>query len=201
MRKTFIIIAVLALGLSMTGCGIQSLNSTMQIAPAELTEQESQIVQLIRNGSSSTIFDYAVNSEIKSVSALCYKLDENGKWVASSGCGSFPLQNSTGRIAISFNNLYDGMRVAVQEGDSINASEINTGEKIDSKYQGSATSFASTESIECEKEIPLAIQVFTSKNEIASCGVEFFNKPEEYQNRGYEDVYVLVIKFSKDELI
>jgi hypothetical protein len=101
---------------------------------------------------------------------------------------------------LSFGNLADGYRIAIQESDNTTANENETNEKIDTQGMSIATSYASTESIEYEKEIPLAIQVFTSKNEISSCGVEFYNKPEEYKNRGYEDVYVITVKFSKNEL-
>ncbi len=55
----------------------------------------------------------------------------------------------------------------------------------------------STVSIELEKEIPLAIPVFTSKNGFSASGVEYFNHPEEYLKRGYDDVYAVVVKFSK----
>ncbi len=171
----------------------------MQISPAELTEQESQIVRLIQNDN-NMIFDYTVDPDVKSISTACYKLDENGKWVVHNGEGSMPINSTSGRMAFSFGRLADGYRVAVQESDNTTANENETMEKIDTQGMSFATSFASTENIEYEKEIPLAIQVFTSKNEISSCGVEFYNKPEEYKNRGYEDVYVLTIKFSKKAL-
>jgi hypothetical protein len=101
-------------------------------------------------------------------------------------------------MALSFENLGDGFRFAVQESDNMAAGENTLAEKIDTKGMSSATSYTSTERIEYEKEIPLAIQVFTSKNEF--CGIEFFDKPEEYQKRGYEDVYAVTIQFSKNEL-
>jgi methionine synthase I (cobalamin-dependent) len=198
-KKVFIIMAVLALGFLTIGCSAQSSKIAMQIGPAELTEQESQIVKLIQD-KNNAIFDYTINSNIKSVTVVCYKLDENGKWVANVGPSSIPVKESTGRMALSFENLADGYRVAIQESDNMSANKIETAEKIDTKGKSSATSYASSESIECEKEIPLAIQVFTSKNGISSHGVEYFNNPEEYQKREYDDVYVIAIKFSKSEL-
>ena len=196
-KKLFIIMAVLALGFLTIGCSAQSSKIAMQIGPAELTEQESQIVKLMQ-GNNNAIYDYTINSDIKSVSVVCYKLDKNGKWVVNNGESSYPVNSTSGRMALSFENLGDGFRFAVQESDNMVAGENTPAEKIDTKGMSSATSYASTESIEYEKEIPLAIQVFTSKNEF--CGIGFFDKPEEYQKRGYEDVYAVTIKFSKNEL-
>jgi len=200
MKKVFLLIAVLTLSISTIGCSASSSKSDMQIEPAKLTEQESHIVKLIQSVNPSAIFDYTINSEIKSVSITSYKLDKNGKWLVNIGPCNFPLKNSTGRIAISFDILVNGLRVAIQEGDSITSNETKSGEKIDTKDMGNAISFASAEIIEGEKEIPLVIQMFTPKKEFQSYGVEFFNNPEEYLKRGYEDVYVVAIKFSKNEL-
>lgn len=202
-KRVSIIIFILALSFLIVGCRGLSSDSAMHIQPAALSEEESQIMQLVKpSASSSEIYDYTVNNEVKSVSVTCYKLDENGKWIVNDGPSSFPLTNSTGRVAISFGNLGEGMRVAVQDGDSINAGETNSGPKEATAGMGCATSYASNrESIECEKEIPLAMQVFTSKDEINSCGVEFFDKPEEIQKSGYEEVYGVTIKFSNYELI
>lgn len=199
-KKLFITLAVLVLSFTIIGCSARSSEVAMQIGPAELTEQESRIVNLIQ-GNNNAIFDYTINSDVKSVSVACYKLDENGTWVVHNGDASFPVSSTSGRMSLSFENIGDGFRVAIQESDNMTANEYKSGEKIDTKgMSSSVTSYALTESIECEKEIPLAIQVFTSKNGISSCGVEYFNNPEEYQKRGYDAVYVIAIKFSKSEL-
>jgi hypothetical protein len=199
-KKILIILAVFALGSLIIGCNAQSSKFPMQIGQAQLTKQESQMIRLIQ-GDNNAVFDYTINSDVKSVSVVCYKLDENAKWVVNMGPSSFPVKDVAGRIALSFENLGDGFRVAIQEGDDFVASESQSNEKLDTKYMGSGTSYAAAESIEYEKEIPLVMQVFTTKNEMISCDTEFFNKPEEYQKKGYDDVYVVVIKFSKNELI
>jgi len=198
-KKIWIALVLITLSFTITGCGDrQSSKAAMQIEPAKLTEQESQIVQLVQ-GDHHALFDYVINSDVKSVSVVCYKLDENGKWVVNSE-GNFPLNDTSGRMALSFEKLGDGFRIAVQEGANMTANENKSGEKIDTEGMSSAVSYASAESIEYEKEIPLAIQMFTSKNEIFSCGVGYFNNPEEYQKREYDDVYVIVAKFSRNEL-
>jgi hypothetical protein len=150
-------------------------------------------------GDHHALFDYVINSDVKSVSIVCYQLDENGKWVVNSE-GNFPLNATSGRMALSFENLGDGYRIAIQEGAGMTANESKSGKVIDTEGMSSAVSYASAESIEHEKEIPLAIQMFTSKNEIFSCSVGYFNNPEEYQKRDYDDVYVITAKFSKNEL-
>lgn len=199
-KRTFIIIAILTLGLTMIGCNTQLLKDSMKISQAQLTKQESQILSLIKGSIGSAIFDYTADPDAKSVSVACYKLDQNGKWEIHSGWDSYPIEDVAGRIAVSFNNLDDGMRVAVQTGDNMYASENNSDIKSNTVDMGSATTCATTESIVYEEEIPLVIQVFTTKDAINTYDITFFNEPKEFINRGYSDVYVVVAKFSEQDL-
>ena len=61
---------------------------------------------------------------------------------------------------------------------------------------GSATStLADRSDIAYEQEIPLVIQIITSKNEIHSYDVSYFEHPEEYTE--YEHVYAVTVRFSQ----
>ena len=51
--------------------------------------------------------------------------------------------------------------------------------------------------VEYEEKIPLAIQIITSKNEVVSYQVDYFNSPEEYEKFGYEGVFAITIRFSQ----
>lgn len=70
-----------------------------------------------------------------------------------------------------------------------------------SNTMGIATSYLSEETkVVYEKEIPLVIQIMTSKNQVAAYGVDYFEHPEEYERHGYEEVYAVTIKFSQKKL-
>ena len=51
-----------------------------------------------------------------------------------------------------------------------------------------------------EEEIPLAIQIATSKNEISSYVVDYFYQPEEYEKFDYEHVYAITVEFSQNTI-
>ena len=50
--------------------------------------------------------------------------------------------------------------------------------------------------MELEQETPLAIQIVTSKSDIQSYGVQYFEMPREYAKHGYEHVYAVTVMFS-----
>lgn len=52
-------------------------------------------------------------------------------------------------------------------------------------------------SMELDKETPLAIQIVTSKNDIISYGVQYFDMPREYAKHEYEHVYAITVMFSE----
>ena len=202
-KRQLIIIGILALGLTMIGFGTQYVKEPMTISQAQLTNQESQIVSLV--DVESMIFDFTADRDAKTVSFACYKLDEAGNWRIHNGWQNYPVTQARGRIAVSYEDIDTGMRVAVQTGDSTYAGENNSsvsGVPTDSEEgMGSATSYGGPDKIEYEKEIPLVMQVFTTKDEINSCDVALFDQPEEFVKQGYSAVYVVVAKFSKKEII
>ena len=48
-----------------------------------------------------------------------------------------------------------------------------------------------------EEEIPLVVQIITSKNEVVSYQVDYFNSPEEYEKFEYEGVFAITVRFSQ----
>ena len=194
-------ITVLTLCGLIAGCGNSKAVATMQIQASVLTESESNVMKLIQPiGRSSQVFDFSADSNLKSASIAGYKLGDNGKWVVISGPSSFALQETSGRIAISFGNMVEGLRVAIQQEDGLTASESQPGQKSDPSDMGTSTSFASLEKIEYGKEIPLAIQVYSSGGDFTSSEVDAFYHPEKLLKSGYDKVFVVVIQFSKDGL-
>ena len=63
---------------------------------------------------------------------------------------------------------------------------------------GYATSVLSDkQEIVYDQEIPLVIQIITSKNEVHSYVVDYFFQPEEYEKYDYEYVYAITVLFSQ----
>ena len=70
--------------------------------------------------------------------------------------------------------------------------------KNDITGMGYATSVLSDkQEIVYDQEIPLVIQIITSKNEVHSYVVDYFFQPEEYENYDYEYVYAITVLFSQ----
>ena len=51
--------------------------------------------------------------------------------------------------------------------------------------------------IEVDKEVPLVVQIATTKNEIRSYDVKYFDMPREYDKHDYEHVYAITALFSE----
>ena len=51
--------------------------------------------------------------------------------------------------------------------------------------------------IEVDKEVPLVVQIATTKNEIRSYDVKYFEMPREYDKHDYEHVYAITALFSE----
>ena len=66
---------------------------------------------------------------------------------------------------------------------------------------GRTTAFLSERTeIVYEREIPLAIQISTAKNDVLSYNPSYFFQPEEYEKLDYEHVYALTVTFSQEPL-
>jgi len=200
-RRILMGVMVLTLILAITGCGSQATIAGMRIQPAALTESETNIVTLLRqaDGQVSQMYDYSVEDSVQSVVFTTYKLDENGEWVTRFGPSSFALQATTGRIVILFDNIDDGMKIAMQDNTGTVGSRIDPGHKSNLSEMGRVTSFADIVDIEYDKEIPLAMQVFSS-GDMISAEVDGFYHPEKLLESGYDEVFVVVIEFSTEGL-
>ena len=115
------------------------------------------------------------------------------------GGGGQAFSDTKGRIALGFERLDEGMRVAIQSEHTGGSTEYQSERNEDLEEIGSfATSILSEKTeFNYEEEIPLVVQVITSKNEIVSYQVDYFNSPKEYEKLGYEGVFAITIRFSQ----
>jgi len=148
------------------------------------------------NDNSSKIFEYTVDETAKSYRVKIYTLDENLEWkekVSSFG----RVEDVKGRIAISINED-QGIRVAFQYKNAVSAWASNAGLFKDITNKTKIISWVNTYDIIYEQEIPLAIQIITSLNEIRDYGVESFFDIQKL--KGHDIVIAVTITFSQKGL-
>jgi len=176
----------------------------MYIQPAELTEEEEAVAKLLGADTSQHLYDIVLDGTARKMSVQIYELAD-GKWEAVSGGGGMALEedNTKGRVAFGFENLRKDFRKAVQFGKDCFAATWRAPEEEAEEPgdMGTTTSYLSNRTeIVYEKEIPIAIQIVTSKNEVSSYDPEYFFRPEAYEELGYEHIYALTVLFSQEPL-
>lgn len=199
MKRVWTVLLALLVVTGLCGCAGDDRDA-MYIEPARLTEEEKNLADLLEMDAKQRIFDFSLDDTARSIQVNVYQLT-SGAWSLQSG-GELAFDDERGRIALTFDRLSEGLRVAVQSentgGFTAYEKETGIGEE-NSLGTGTAALTARTD-IEYEKEIPLAIQVMTSKNAITLYGMEPFERPEKYEECGYEYVYAITVKFSQNPL-
>ncbi len=203
MKKAFMLFALLALVLG--GCSAKADTPAMYIQPAELTEEEESVAKLLGADTDQHLFDVVLDGTAGKVSVNIYELVD-GKWKQFSGGGGIALVDDVeqkGRMAFGFEDLRSDFREALQFGKNFSAVSWHGPEEEDEQPEGMsrATSFLSNRTeIVYERQIPIAVQINTTKNEVTSYDPEYFFQPEEYAKFGYEHVYALTVLFSREPL-
>ena len=195
MRKITSILLILVLAISLSACVYKENNERVnhpKIELASLTEEESSFLRLFGVDTTSKIFDYVVNEEAKSINIKQYILDENLEWKEQGG-SSGKIEDLRGRIAISINDNGD-LRIAIQDKNGVAAWSSNHEYLKDIPEHAKATSWANNSDIIYNEEIPLAIQIITSSNEITTYGVESFFDTQRL--KGHDKVISVTVTFS-----
>lgn len=170
----------------------------MYIEKAKLTDQEDKIAKLLGVDSEHIIYDFHLDNSVKRVQVNTYKLID-GEWKLVYGGGGLDYRDAEGRLALGFKNLAKELRIAIQSENNSSTTQYTANLPEDFRWMSSATSSLSDRTeILYEKEIPLVIQILTSKNYVRSFPVEQFTTPEEYKD--YEHVYAITILFSQKSL-
>ena len=199
MKKLMAIVLAIVGMLSMAGCADTEKNEgKMYIEPAQLTEEEEKIASLLGLNTEQRIYDFTLEESVQSIQVNTYRLMD-GEWKLEAGGGGQAFSDVEGRIALAFERLDEGLRIAIQSEHTGGATEYNSERNEDLNEIGSfATSVLSEKTeFEYEEEIPLAVQIITSKNEVVSYQVDYFYSPEEYEKLGYEGVFAITIRFSQ----
>lgn len=193
---------VCGLLLALGGCGKEKTPDTF-VAKAALTDQEKKIVALL-DGKPDCIFDYQADKAIKTIRVNLYKLDERGEWGLVSSLSELETAEK-GRIALKFANLASGVRIGVhgqqkdeKKEEKIYSIEIPPGQIRTADLSWVSVSLSDPVALEYDKEIPLVVEVFSSKSGPISASLNYFNEPGRFAEKGYDHVYALTVQFSKD---
>lgn len=178
-------------------CAASAPEATLVIRQAELTQEEQEMASLLGCGS-SVIYDFSLDDSVKTVRVERYQLGADGAWEAIGG-GSFAASGE-GRIALTMDPGRDVFRVAIQNENGTSSIRnaypegSRTGQSVATSRQEGEVKFCAGQ------EVPLVVQVIADEREVASYSTEYFFRPEEYAQRGYEHVFAVTVTFFADEI-
>lgn len=206
MKRGIVLLMAALMLLALSGCGqgVEQDGKTaegneMYIEPAKLNEDEKKMAQLLGGMEGQTIFDFSADDTVRSLIITTWKL-EDGQWVEYM-LDSQRLDEGSGRIALGFENLTAGCRIAVQTGSGFSASTRHGEADEELEGMGCTTAYLpQRREIEYGEDIALVIQTFTDKNEVISYDPDYFEHPEEYEKLGYEGVFAITACFSQEPL-
>lgn len=202
--KRYISLFLAALmALSLTACGRdqeKKKDKGSNISPTQLSEEEQALIDLLTlNMDSFHLLSFQAGGA-KSLQFHVYELVD-GEWSLLQSPGGMGLAAESGRIALSFGKMTDGVRLAVQsEGQVIsNEFKIEAADDVSNMAFATSTLDKVPTSIELDQEIPLVLQVATSKNELRMYQVDYFGMPRELAKSGYEHIYAITVTFSAQD--
>lgn len=202
MKKAFAMLLAVLTVCSLPGCAGEKQQSTepeMYIEPAQLNGDEKKMAQLLGGMEGQSVFDFSVDDKVQSLIITTWKL-EDGQWVEYM-LDSQRLDESSGRIALGFEDITAGCRIAVQTGSGFSASTRHGEADEELEGMGCTTAYLpQRKEIEYGEDIALVIQTFTDKNEVISYDPDYFEHPEEYEKLGYEGVFAVTACFSQEPL-
>lgn len=203
MKKILSLFTVFTLILFLSACSGEE-ESNNYIERAKLLKEEDEILELLVGDNDYNIYDFKIDRDVKTLQTDLKEL-KDGKWEFVSG-DLTQFKDETGRIALSFENFGEGLRVAIQSKNSSGYSSYAT-ELVEEINKDLITITESTleerEDIIYEKEIPIIIQTLSYEDSVISYSMDSFFTPEVYEEENYEHIYAVTVMFSKktiDEL-
>lgn len=195
MKKIITIASIIFCTFIFSSCQM-NINSHGNIKQKSLTKEETNLLKLMGLDDKSRVYDYNLDKDVKSIHINIYTLDENLKW-QSNGSMSSNVNSLNGTIGV-LKDDNERLQVSYKDQDEISIFKSNLDVYDDIKEKSRSIWWNDKANIEYEKEIPLAIQVITSSNEIRSFSGESFYEPDRL--KGHDEVIALTVKFSKTEL-
>lgn len=168
----------------------------MYLQKAILTEEENAIARLLGANEDTYLLDFAVDDTVNTLSIITYELVD-GSWHSISSSG-MQLKDTSGKIALTFDNIADGMRTAIQSEHTGSSDKYSTNPEYNFEGMSRTTSYLTNRTyVTYDNEIPLVIQIHTTQDVVSSSDINYFFKPQQYQKLGYEKVYAITAVFSQ----
>ncbi|MGL6199458.1 MAG: hypothetical protein ACRC3H_11060 [Lachnospiraceae bacterium] len=160
----------------------------MYITELQLSDDEKGIWELFTNGSTSNIYSYTADDQIKSVILKCYQLNDDLSWLEVSEA-LLKVETIEGLLVFSVNN---GIEMINKNANSMTVSNSD-----DYSLEGSISiGWKNEGDITYDEEITIGIMasVNDDRNVPDTCKLENFNEPENLKE--YDDVIVFTAYFS-----
>lgn len=204
--KRYIALLLAALmALSLAACGKdedKSGHAAASIYPAKLTAEEEALIDLLGIGMDPyRIFDFQMGSETQGVQSIRLRAYElvGGDWNCVADA-SRTFTDDVGRLALTFGKMTEGVQMAWQSENNSGGTSFTMEEGEEETGLIYATSaLTDSPSIELDQEVPLVLQIATSKSEFSSYQVDYFGMPRELAKHDYEHVYAITVTFSKEQ--
>ena len=197
LRKTVLLCAFIALA---AGCSRSAVISGDSIRPAELSQEEKDIINLYGGENNSRIFDFAAGEEFNSASVRLKILSPEGQWMDHGRTVLDGSDASSGRILLTTPDEWKSVRMVLQDSSGTNSVSYQTGsdEGFVPGQMAASSWLSEAAAIESGEEIPLLIHV--EKNDgtgIETYGTAMFEQPEALAQ--YDRVFAVTITFSEND--
>lgn len=195
MKKWFSRACSLLLSLSLLSCSSTAEKKGMYIETAALTEEEESVAKLLGLGNDRYLYDFTLDNSVKSMKVTLYEWTDNEWKPFSNGYQIFSDQS--GRFALIFDKISDGIQVSVQSEHHIYTESISIDpQPLLSDQSDCITNMDDYTLITYDQEIPLFVQILNWPNPFPS-GTEMFYYPDMLQEYKDAHMYAITICFSQ----
>ena len=201
MKRFAIFLFVFLLAVSLCACADASASPAMYIAPAQLTQAEEDIATLLGADTATPIYDFKLDGTVQSMTVNAYALVD-GQWDLFYGGGGRAFTDAEGRLALEYDTIRDGIREAIQSETVSGSTSFESTEPLGlpEGFHRATSKLDQKQEIVYGQEIPLAVQILTSQNEVRSFDTSYFHHPEEYEKYDYEHVFAITVTFRQEPL-
>ena len=180
--------------LMLTGCSAKP-----SIRPAALSKDEQALLRMFDPSYPNQVFDFtAPQGAVGLIIRRQHLLD--GEWVSASYY--LNVTEKTGRIAISFDNLADGLHCAIlQKGETESTTSVRQGtaERAVHTFTATETLLAAADA-PLNAEVPLLMQLHKAGTEMPFPGAAMADYPNAAAFSAYDDVYIVTAAFTDKPL-
>lgn len=208
MKKAISVVIILLMVLILAACSGKSdpsLALTKEgVAPYELSEREANLLQSLGIKDTSQIISFKAPKEAIALNVNVYRLGDDGKWVNYGGGGMSigeekePVDLLLGSVSLQLRDNYS-IAFNINSGGGGTASYKTDEITLDSSVIASAKGFLREyQSIELNKEIPVAIMVYDDGTSMKSYSLQDYFEPSRFEGMDLVQIVTLVFSDSKD---